>query len=285
MTGAGKFARVLRLFFLMTLFSAVSCFAAGGAESDRVRILDFANGSASGLLFMELDKGIESQFKIKPAWHSRNRASADDITPLAIEAASGAFDAVVTGDEPFAEDLAERGALQSRTPLFYSELILLGPHADEKKFSGRGAAEIMKALFASEKLFFTPMEDAWISAQEAILWKKSGVSDPSENFHYVESGRTGVSLLLQVEEEGGYTLATADAFAQYMTSTREPEPLVKLTDTGLRRTHYLCLIDHRGFRQGRVKNAQTLAAWLSGDAAAKTIDNFTLAGIRPFRTK
>lgn len=286
MTGAKRFARVLCLIFLTLPLSAGAHAAAPPFASPVLaRILDFENGSAAGLLFLAIDQKIESRFKMRPAWQSHDRASVDDAGPLADEAASGAFDIVITGDEAFVEEIAARGALLDRRPLFRSELILLGLLGNEKKFDGKETPEIMKALFDSGKIFFTPMGDAWITAREALLWREAGVSDPGDNVNYVESGRGGLSLLLQVEEEGGYTLATTGAFAQYMTSTRAPEPLVRLAGTGFYQTHYLCLIDHRGFRQERAQNAQKLAGWLIREEAARTINDFTLSEIRPFRTK
>lgn len=285
MTVARKFAHALFSIFPAILFCATAFAAtppAFDAMPGRVRILDYENGSAAGLLFLEIDKGMAGLLATKPAWQSHDRSSIDDPGQLALDVASGAFDLVVTGDEAFVKALGDRKALLDRIPLFKSELILLGPQADEKKSGGKKAPEIMKELFASKKIFFTPMNDPWIAAQETLLWHGAGVPNPGENTNYVESGRSGLGLLLQVEEEGGYTLATTGAFAQYMTSTRALLPLAKFAGTGTYRTHYLCLIDHQGFREERTKNAEKLAEWLVGEKARKTIDDFTLAGIRPF---
>lgn len=285
MTTTRKFAHTLSSIFLALLF-CTGAFAATPPAFDttagRVRILDYENGSAAGLLFLEIDKGMDGLLKTKPAWQSHDHASIDTPEQLALDVASGAFDLVITGDEAFAKDLGDRNALLDRIPLFRSELILVGPHGDGKKFEGRKTPELMKELFASKKIFFTPMHNAWIAAQEALLWRSAGVPNPEANTNYVESGRSDLSLLLQVEEEGGYTLTTTGAFAQYMTSTRAPEPLVKLASTGVYHRHYLCLIDHQGFREERTKNAEKLAEWLAGDKARQTINDFTLAGIRPF---
>lgn len=255
------------------------------SQPGRVRILDYENGSAAGLLFLEIDKAMGNPLPAKPAWQSFDRTSAGNPEQLAMDTASGAYDLVITGDEAFVKNLGDRGALLDRIPLFRSELILVGPKGDEKKFDGKKVAEIMKELFAAKKIFFTPMNDAWTGEQEARLWRDAGVSNPGANVNYVESGRDGLSLLLQVEEEGGYTLTTVDPLAQYLTSTRAPEPLVKIAGTGTFHTHFLCLVDHQGFREERTKNAEKLAEWLVGEKVSKVIDDFTLAGIKPFKAK
>lgn len=249
---------------------------------DRVRLLDYENGSAAGLLFLELDKSMSGPAGGKPAWHSLDSWSVESLTTLADDTASGVYDLVITGDEAFVKELENRGALLKRMPIFRSELILLGPPKSAGGFSGGKATEIMKQVFSASRIFFTPMNNVWITAQETALWREAGVPTPGANVNYVEAGREGLNLLLQVEEEGGYTLETAGTFAQYLTSTREPEPLEKLAGTGIYRTHYLCLIDHKGIHEKRRKNAEKLTEWLFGKDAPKLINGFSLAGIKPF---
>ncbi len=292
MTTPKKFVYLLLSLSLIVLFLAgESALAASptpspfGSQPGRVRILDYENGSAAGLLLLEIDRAMGNLLPVKPAWDSLDRISAGSPEQLAVSVASGTYDLVITGDEAFVKNLGDRGALQDRIPLFGSELILVGPKGEEKRYEGKKTAEIMKELFVAKKIFFTPMDDAWTGEQEAKLWREAGVSSPGTNVNYVESGRDDLSLLLQVEEEGGYTLTTAGAFAQYLTSTRAPESLVKMAGTGAFHTHYLCLVDHQGFREERTKNAEKLAEWLVGEKASKTINGFTLAEIRPFATK
>jgi len=280
------------LFALMSVVTVFALFTTRDARAaarppykpapGRVRILDYENGSAAGLLLLELDKGLGGALGSKPAWHSLDSASADDADSLADETAGGAYELVVTGDDAFIRKLEERGAIKRQAALFTSELILVGPPAEKDRFEGSSAAEIMRRIFREGKLFFTPLNDAWMSAHETALWREADVSSPGENLNYVESGRGAFSLLLQVEDEAGFTLTTQGAFAQYMASTRSPEQLVKIASTGARRAHILCVIDHLGFRAERARNAEKTADWLTGESAAKIIGNFSLAGIKPF---
>lgn len=286
MTSAGIPKTAIMAFTAMIFFlCAPSESQAGspffGSAPGRLRILDYDNGSASRLLFLDIDREAGKVLKEKPAWQSNDSSAIDNPSKLASEAA-GAFDIVITGSTDFIRELEKIGAIRRRAPLFRSELILIGPHGDPRAGAGMKASEVMREIFANGKIFFSSMSDAWLAEQEKFLWTEAGVADPGANLNYVESGRDALSMLLQVEDEGAYTITAACEYAQYLTTTRTDAPNAKIAGTGIYRRYYICVIDHKGFREERTANADTFADWLIGEDGTRLINGFSLAGLKPF---
>ncbi|MDR1472028.1 MAG: hypothetical protein LBS75_05840 [Synergistaceae bacterium] len=248
----------------------------------RVRIAECVNSPSAQLLLMKFAGEFSAMWESSPAWQTLPSETEADREALFDGMVIGAYDMIFTGDEEYARKLDDAGMLRGVYPIFRERVILVGPGDSAELPPGSSAGDIMRQIFAGGMLFFSPLGNKWILDAERAIWSGIGVKNPRENRQYVETGRDDVEALYQAEDEGGFTLTGEASFARYLDSSRGGLPLRRLSDTGMHRTSYLCLVSHSGFRKERAATADKYLEWLMGDGGREVMEDFKIGGIAPF---
>jgi hypothetical protein len=247
----------------------------------RARIAECLNPPAVQLLLMEIDARLRTVGAAPPAWQTLRAETAGDWETLRDAGTIGAFDMIVTCDGEYLDGLADRKMAGEKKAVWRERIILAGPPDAAAEMEGLDAAVIMKAVFASRRLFFSLLTDKHVLGAEADLWKKAGVASPGDNTNYVETDRDALSALMQTAEEGGFVLTGAASFAQYLSSESDDAALVKLADTDAWITGWAVRTATFGFRKARAADAEKFMEWLTGPGR-EVIAGFSLGGERPF---
>jgi ABC-type tungstate transport system permease subunit len=267
------------------LFLFVSAASWAGVTVPRaaVRIAECANSPASQLLLLRL-AGLFDELDIGPVtWQTLKGDSADDIEESSKADVAGVFDIVFTGNPDLVSKLEQKGLLRASYPVFREELILAGPAASARQFSGLQGVEAMRKIFSEERVFFSLFKNKWSADSEAELWRKSRVEAPGTNRKYVESSKGDVEALVQAGDEGGFILLGEASFAQYLDSQGGDPMLVKISGTGIFKETRMCLISDAGFRKERTASADKYAERLLSPEGGDVVESFEMGGMNPFK--
>ncbi|MDL2263236.1 hypothetical protein LJC31_01145 [Synergistaceae bacterium OttesenSCG-928-I11] len=278
-----------RIFFLFFVVFALTFFpdsATRASEVDptqRVRIAECFNSPPSGILLLQINDAFLGLAEAPPVWQTLTAKTDAERRNLERASVVGVYDMVITSNEEYVESLRKQGLLR-RVALIYAEhLLLVGPPELSSKKKELSAKATMKKIFEDEDLFFSSLDNDWVSGEEKKLWTQAGVARPYDNKNYVESGHDDIGLLIQAEEERGFALTGEASFAQYLDMQRYDPQLVVYADTGVVRTAHVCLIVNSGYRKVRTEMADRYVDWLTSEVGAALIDSFSLGAIAPFR--
>lgn len=278
--------RVFFLFFVvfaLTVFPASVTRASEVDPTQRVRIAECFNSPPSGILFLQVNDVFLGLADAPPVWQTLVAKTKAERQNLERASVVGAYDMVITSDEGYVESLRKQGLLRRVAPIYAEHLLLVGPPELSSKKKELSVKATMKKIFEDEDLFFSSLDNTWVSGEEKKLWTQAGVARPYDNKNYVESGHDDIGLLIQAEDERGFALTGEASFAQYLDMQRYDTPLIVYADTAVIRTTHVCLIVNSGYRKARTEMADRYVDWLKSEAGAALIDSFSLGTIAPFR--
>ena len=273
--------------FLIALFLSIFLLPPEAESVDdsvirRVRIAECHNPPAAQLLLVWMGRAMEGLADDPPVWQTLQAASEEEHENLNRASVIGIYDMLFTGSEEHVRNLELQQLLRGACPLFEERLILVGPPDKVPAMKDLGILEMLKKISAEEHLFFNQYRIPWIDEATRSLFSQAGGA-PSDNSQYVEIGREHMDALIQAADEGAFILTGEATFAQYHVLQRDEERLVKLRDTGICRTSYVCLMANAGFRRERTATADKYFEWLASEEAKRAIEEFEIGGIRPFK--
>lgn len=248
----------------------------------RVRIVECHNSPAAQLLLVWLGRTMEGLADYPPVWQTLQAASEEERENLNRASVIGIYDMLFSGSEEHVKNLGLQQLLRGACPLFEERLILVGPPDKASAMKDLGILDILKKISAEDHLFFNQYRIPWIDEATHTLFSQAGC-DPAGSSQFVEIGREYVDALIQAGDEGAFILTGEATFAQYHHLHRDEVPLVKLRDTGISRTSFVCLMANAGFRRERTATADKYFEWLVSEEAKRAIEEFEIGGIRPFK--
>lgn len=247
-----------------------------------VRIAEYTNSPTARLLLMKMNSCLKALSDSAPAWQTLETSDDDGASIRAVSTVAQ-YDIIFTDDEEYIKDLESIGLLGQTTVLFTEEIILAGP--EEPKFSDASTLlDMLSIIFKENRLFLTLIKNKYIEQEEHKLWGEAGITSPSENKNYVESGKDEISALMQAGDEGAYILVGAGSFAEYQDAQRIETPLISLSGTKSFRKHYMALVSRESSKNERTKTAEKYMKWLTEKDGRAFINGFELGGITPFKT-
>ena len=248
----------------------------------RVRIAECHNAPPAQLLLVWMGRTMESLADHPPTWQTLQTTTEEEHEALNRASIIGVYDMVFTGNETHVRNLEHQQLLRGSCPLFEERLILVGPSDKVAEMKDLGILDMLKKISAEEYLFLNQYQTPWIDEAARTLFSQAGI-DPVNNRQHVEIGREHMDALIQAADEGAFILTGEATFAQYHYLQRDEQRLVKLRDTGISRTSYVCLIANAGFRRERTATADKYFEWLASDEAKRAIEEFAIGDIRPFK--
>ena len=275
--------RLLRIaLFLCVLLLPLEAESMDESIIRRVRIVECHNSPSAQLLLVWMGRTMGGLADDLPVWQTLQAGTEEEHEALNRASVIGIYDILFTGSEEHVRNLELQQLLRGTCPLFEERLILVGPPDKASEMKDLGILDMMKKIAAEEYLFFNQYKISWIDEAARSLFSQAE-SPPDGNRQFVEIGREHVDALMQAGDEGAFILAGEATFAQYHDLQRDEEKLVKLRDTGISRTSYVCLMANAGFRRERTATADKYFEWLASEEAKRTIEEFEIGGIRPFK--
>ncbi|GHV53859.1 hypothetical protein FACS1894216_12660 [Synergistales bacterium] len=268
----------LTLVLLVPLFIILGARASQGANSGRpLNAAEILARSPAHLLLFKLS----ASFPSNAAWMN--------ISPneenIAAAVSSSLCDIIFIDNEDALRKLEEAGLLRETFPLFTEDIILAGPASMKETFAHLSADNAMKAVYDRGLKFFKLERNVTIETAEREMWRRAGVKEPWNNKQYIESSRDDVTALFQIGDEEAFALIGEASFGEFSASYRDGSALVKMSDTGIKKTYYACLTNmSAAYRPERAASADKLAEWLRGGEAGNIISSFAIGGVRPFKT-
>ena len=168
--------------------------------SGTVRIAEYLHSPAARILLMQMNAPLTALYASRPAWQTFEPSKNGENADIRSASIIGLYDIVFTDDERYIKDLESMGLLRQSAPLFAEEIILAGP-ADQGAGEGSPVHDIMLRIFKENRLFIALMNNEFIKSEELKLWSRAGISSPSMNKNYIESGKDEVSALMQAGDE------------------------------------------------------------------------------------
>lgn len=270
------------ILFLCVLLLPLRAESADESVIRRVRIAECYNAPPAQLLLIQMGRTLEGLADYPPTWQTLQTITDEEREDLNRASIIGIYDMLFTGSEEHVRNLELQQLLRGACPLFEEDLILVGPPDKAFGMKDLGILDMFKKISAEEHLFFNQHRTPWIDAAARALFSQAGGTVAGSR-QFVEIGREHMDALIQAGDEGAFILTGEATFAQYQYFQRDEEKLVKLRDTGISRTSYVCLMANAGFRRERTATADKYFEWLASEEAKRAIDEFEIGGTRPFR--
>ncbi len=128
-------------------------------------------------------------------------------TGAALETArNGDSDVVMVHARSLEDEFIKEGYGVNRRDLMFNDFIIVGEPEDSAGIGGGEDAEAaFVAIAESESTFVSRGDDSGTHAKELDIWEAAGVDDRDE--WYREAGDGMGAVLIQADQDGGYTLA------------------------------------------------------------------------------
>ncbi len=188
----------------------------------------------------------------------------------------GDADVALTHD-PTAEELFVReGRVTLYRKLMFNDFLIVGPAGDPAAVGDAlTAADAMQRIARSTSPFVSRGDGSGTHARERQLWNLAGVQPSAERI--LETGQGMAATLRVASERRGYCLTDRATFLQLAPALR----LARVFEGGVEMLNTYAIIAADAGAPRR-EAARRLASWLTDGRGRGLIEEFAVAGTRPF---
>lgn len=194
---------------------------------------------------------------------------------------SGDADVVLVHDRGAEDRFVAAGYGAFRRGVMSSRFLIVGPRGDPAGLARlRDAGAVLRRIAATKSLFLSRGDDSGTHSAELRLWRAAGI-DPrgGKGSWYRETG-SGMGATLNIAAAmNAHTITESGSWVNF----GNRGSLAVLYDRGLINPYGVILVNPQRHPHIAESHARGFIDWLTGPAAQKVIDNFTIDGEHPFR--
>lgn len=194
---------------------------------------------------------------------------------------SGDADVVLVHDRTAEDAFVAAGHGAFRRDVMESRFLIIGPRDDPAGLSRLAdAGSVLRQIAATKSLFLSRGDGSGTHNAERRLWQAAGVDPRSGKGAWYRETGSGMGATLNIAAAmGAHTLTESGTWANF----GNRGGLAVLHDHGLVNPYGVILVNPQRHPHIAENHARKFIDWLTGPAAQRAIDDFTVAGQQPFR--
>lgn len=195
---------------------------------------------------------------------------------------SGDADAVLVHDRAAEQAFVAAGHGAFRKDVMSSRFLIIGPRDDPAGLSLlKDAGAVLRRIAATKSLFLSRGDDSGTHTAELRLWRATGIDPRSGKGSWYRETGSGMGATLNIAAAmNAHTLTESGTWAKF----GNRGDLTVLHDHGMINSYGIVLVNPQRHRHIAEDHARKFIGWLTGPAAQKAIDDFTIDGEHPFRS-
>jgi len=195
--------------------------------------------------------------------------------------ASGDADIVFVHDRATEDAFVTAGDGAFRKDIMSSQFLIVGPREDPAKVAGStDATAALRRIATAQALFVSRGDTSGTHNAELRLWRTAGIDAHAQSGSWYRETGSGKGAALNIASSlSAYLLTESGTWTKFGNRGN----LTVLVDNALPNPYGVILVNPQRHPHILETSARQFIDWLSGPAAQKAIDAFTINGQHPFR--
>jgi tungstate transport system substrate-binding protein len=195
---------------------------------------------------------------------------------------SGDADVVLVHDRAAEKAFVAAGHGEFRRDVMESRFLIIGPRDDPAGLSRlKDAGAVLHQIAATQSLFLSRGDGSGTHNAELRLWKAAAIDPRSGKGTWYRETGSGMGATLNIAAAmGAHTFTESGTWANF----GNRGGLAVLHDHGLVNSYGVILVNPQRHPHIAEDHARGFIEWLTGPAARRAIDEFSVNGQHPFRS-
>tara|TARA_Y100000389_G_C17452872_1_gene516031 strand:- start:584 stop:1378 length:795 start_codon:yes stop_codon:yes gene_type:complete len=183
---------------------------------------------------------------------------------------------LIVHDEKRELDFIQKGYGVERHNLMYNDFIVVGPVSDPSKIQSKSTIQdVFSSIYYNNNIFVSRSDSSGTHSAEMSVWERTKLNPKKySGIWYLESGQgMGPSLNIAISLNG-YIFSDRSSWLRF--SNKRNHRILYENSSELRNNYGMILVNHDRCSNLKYGASKKLYDWLSSDAAAILISNYSI---------